>query len=79
MGSSSGVIGYARFRSTPEIVARYPTHDPGRWYPVLNRMTQGNEFVPGSGMLWLDMGLVRGVPAEDVEFREGEMPEEPVA
>ena len=75
MSSQSGVIGYARFRATPEIAARYPVHEPGRWYPVMNRMSEGNDFVAGAGMLWLDMGILRGVPADDVEFREGAMPE----
>jgi hypothetical protein len=69
------VIGYARFRATPDIVARYPIHEPGRWYPVLNRITRGNELVGTGGMFWLDMGLLRGVPAEDVEFHEGGMPD----
>lgn len=76
MDRPSPVIGYARFHSTPDIAARYPIHEPGRWYPVLNRMTEGHELVSGAGLLWLDMGLMRGVPAEDVEFREGEMPED---
>jgi hypothetical protein len=75
MHSQSEIIGYARFRSTPEVAARYPVHQPGRWYPVLKRISQGNDFVAGAGMLWLDMGILRGVPADDVEFREGGMPE----
>ncbi len=76
MDKPTQVIGYARFRSTPEVAARYAIHVPGRWYPVVGRKDQGSELLPGGGMLWLDMGLIRGVPAEDVEFREGAMPEQ---
>jgi hypothetical protein len=63
------VIGYARFRNTPEITARYSLHEPGRWYPVLNQMNAASDLVSPGGMVWLDMGLIRGVPLEDVEVR----------
>jgi hypothetical protein len=76
MDKPTQVIGYARFRSTPEIVARYSVHVPGRWYPVVGRKDQGSELMPAAGMLWLDMGLIRGIPADDVEFREGPLPEQ---
>ncbi len=75
MDRSVQVIGYARFRSTPEIAARYAVHVPGRWYPVITRKSEGAELMPEGGMVWLDMGLIRGVPAADVEFREGAMPD----
>jgi hypothetical protein len=65
----SRVIGYARFRHTPEIVARYSLHEPGRWYPVLNQKQAASDLVSQGGMVWLDMGLIRGVPLEDVEVR----------
>jgi hypothetical protein len=63
------VIGYARFRNTPEIAARYALHEPGRWYPVLNQMNAASDLVSPEGMVWLDMGLIRGVPLQDVEVR----------
>ena len=63
------VIGYARFRNTPEIAARYALHEPGRWYPVLNQMNAASDLVSPGGMVWLDMGLIRGVPLQDVEVR----------
>ena len=67
---SARVVGYARFRKTPEIAARYPLHEPGRWYPVVNRMNSASDLISPGGMVWLDMGLIRGVPLEDVEIRE---------
>jgi hypothetical protein len=70
MSSSLKVIGYARFRNTPEITARYSLHEPGRWYPVVNRKAGAGEHISPGGMVWLDMGLIRGVPLEDVEVRE---------
>ena len=70
MSSSLKVIGYARFRNTPEITARYSLHEPGRWYPVVNRKAAASELISPAGMVWLDMGLIRGVPLEDVEVRE---------
>ena len=75
MTEFSRVIGYARVRDTPEIAARYSLHNPGRWYPVLNRKTEGTEVVSPGGMVWLDMGLIRGVPLEDVEVRAEPGPE----
>jgi hypothetical protein len=69
MSGSPRVIGYARFRDTPEISARYALHEPGRWYPVVNRKAAASELVSSTGMVWLDMGLIRGVPLEDVELR----------
>ena len=65
----SRAVGYARFRDTPEIVARYALHEPGRWYRVVNRMTAASDLISPGGMVWLDMGLIRGVPLEDVELR----------
>ena len=73
MSNPTRVIGYARFRDTPEIVARYSIHQPGRWYPVVNKRTEGAESITPAVMVWLDMGLLRSVPLEDVEFR----PEQP--
>ena len=70
MSSSLKVIGYARFRNTPEITARYSLHEPGRWYPVVNRKAAASDLISPAGMVWLDMGLIRGVPLEDVEVRE---------
>jgi hypothetical protein len=70
MSSSLKVIGYARFRNTPEITARYSLHEPGRWYPVVNRKAAASDLISPTGMVWLDMGLIRGVPLEDVEVRE---------
>ena len=64
------VIGYARFRKTPEIAARYSLHEPGRWYPVVNQSNAASDLVSTGGMVWLDMGLIRGVPLEDVEVRQ---------
>jgi hypothetical protein len=72
MSSSLKVIGYARFRNTPEITARYSLHEPGRWYPVVNRKAAASDLISPAGMVWLDMGLIRGVPLEDVEGREKE-------
>ena len=69
MSDPTRVIGYARFRDTPEIAARYSLHQPGRWYPVVNKRTEGAESMTPAGMVWLDMGLIRSVPLEDVEFR----------
>jgi len=65
----SRVIGYARFRKTPEIAARYALHEPERWYPVVNQMNAASDLVSPGGMVWLDMGLIRGVPLQDVEVR----------
>ncbi|HEY7613581.1 MAG TPA: hypothetical protein VH764_11340 [Gemmatimonadales bacterium] len=69
MSSSLKVIGYARFRNTPEIAARYSLHEAGRWYPIVNRKAAGSDLIAPGGMVWLDMGLIRGVPLEDVEIR----------
>ena len=32
-------------------------------------MTAASDLVSPGGMVWLDMGLIRGVPLEDVELR----------
>lgn len=69
MSDLTRIIGYARFRDAPEIAARYSLQEAGRWYPVLNKKTEGTEPMAPGGMVWLDMGLIRGVPLEDVEFR----------
>jgi hypothetical protein len=69
VSSSPKVVGYARFRNTPEIAARYSLHEPGRWYPVVNRKAAASDLISPAGMVWLDMGLIRGVPLEDVELR----------
>ena len=34
-----------------------------------NQMNAASDLVSPEGMVWLDMGLIRGVPLQDVEVR----------
>jgi hypothetical protein len=68
----AGVIGYARFRTSPGIHQRYPGHDVGRWYPILERNDEAVQPMPEADFVWLDMGSIRGVAKADLDMRPPE-------